>query len=722
MPKPPSAPRKPHLIEAHGHTRQDEWYWLRDREDPEVLAYLEEENAYAREALSGTDELAEEIRLEIHRRAVHDDVSVPQKRGMWEYYERTEFGREYARHIRRPSRPLSKLTMPRPMEFYSDEQLVLDENLEAEGHDYFEVGDMEVSPDGRLLAWLRDVTGDECFTLVVRDIATGEVVEEIEDVSYGLSWTADSSCLYYVRHDEALRPYQVWMHEIGSDISYDRLVMEEHDERFTVSVHESRTGRWVVIMTASSTTSEVHLIDASSQDARPFVVSEREAGVDYSVEHYVSDGTDYLVIVTNRDGARDFKVCKATVLQNAVSEWWTLIEHRDGFRIEDAEVFSGHLVVTARSGGEVGLWVHTLTDEEVGEGRRVEFGEGPVTCWTGASRPEDLRIAVGWTSMVQPTTICVLDLETMALEEVCCDMVRGYDAAKYRTQRIWATASDGVEVPISLVWRDGIELPAPVVLYGYGSYEACCDVAFSNARLSLLDRGIVYAIAHVRGGGEMGRGWYEQGQLVHKGTTFSDFVTCARHLCDEGWTERGRIAIRGRSAGGLLVGASVNLDPGLFSAVVAQVPFVDAVTTMMDDTIPLTVGEFEEWGNPGADSDAYHSMLQWSPYDNVSQDDYPAMLVTGGLHDPRVGFWEPLKWVQRLRECTTSNKPVILQIDTGAGHFGPSGRYDAWAEEALTLAFIASTLVADDRAEGVCADEVKGVSSGALAGDVPVAR
>jgi oligopeptidase B len=694
---PPAAERRPHTLELHGHRRTDDWYWLRDAADPDVAAHLAAENAYADELCAPLQPLADRIAGEIRHRVVEDDATVPVRWGHWEYFTRTREGAAYPIHYRRPARAVSPDTLPHRSDVAADEAVVLDENAEV-GGGYFACGGVHPSGDGTLLGWLGDTAGDERFTLHVRDLTdSGDVVDVVvaDDVAYGLAWGESGRWLYYVRHDDTLRPCAVWRAHL--DDRPHELVWEEPDERFAVSLGATRDGRWAVIASHATTTSETHLLDAANPAATPVAVRTRRDGVEYHVEHQHADGADRLWVITNADGAANFKLCRADLTPSGVTAWRDVIAERDDRRLDGVTAYAHHLLLTVRQHGDAALAVYPLD----GSGERpVRLGDTPATCWAAPGDPDGGDAVVGWTSLAAPDTACVLNLATGAVTTLAQRQVRGYDPDDYATERVWATADDGCAIPISLLWRpDAVgERPAPCVLYGYGSYEHSVDVAFSAARLSLVDRGVVYAIAHVRGGGEGGRAWYEQGRGLAKRTTFTDFVACARWLVDSGRVDPARLACRGRSAGGLLVGAAVNLAPDLFAAAVAEVPFVDAVTTMSDPTIPLTTGEWDEWGNPADDEAAYRAMLGWSPYDNVAAAPYPALYVTAGLADPRVGFWEPVKWVQRLRERTTSNNPVVLRVDVGGGHFGPSGRYAAWDEEARTTAWVLDALgVGDDK-------------------------
>jgi oligopeptidase B len=686
-------------LTAHGDTRTDDWYWLRDRDDPAVLAHLEAENAHTEAALAHVAGLRSALYDEMVARIQETDLSVPVRKGPYEYYTRTLEGSDYGIHCRRPVDG-------------GGEQVLLDENVEAGGHDYFALGTFTVSPDHRWLAYSTDTTGAERFDLHVRDLDGGaEVPGTVTDTGYGAAWANDDATVFYVRVDEANRPHQLWRHRVGTDPADDVLVLAEPDERFYLGVGRTKDGRFVVCTLESTVTSEVHVLDADDPDGTFRVVEPRRQGVEYWVEHD-RDGERFL-IVTN-DGAEDFRLVEAPDTDPSRSAWRDVVPARPGTRLDGVDPFAGRLVVAERSGGDTHLRVR-----EAATGAWHEIGrpETPSTVWAGANPEYDATtLRYEYTSLVTPRSVIDRDLvtgeETLRKRQ---PVLGGFDPARYRTARRWATAADGTEVPISLVWRadlvvdpEGDDGPAPdggapLLLYGYGSYEASMDPVFSSLRLSLLDRGVVYAIAHVRGGGELGRRWYEEGKLAAKPTTFTDFVSCARWLVATGWTSPDRLAARGGSAGGLLMGAVANLAPELFRAVVAEVPFVDCLTTILDETLPLTVLEWEEWGNPVTDPAIYAVMKSYSPYDNVrSVDDdgrpvrYPDVLATAGLSDPRVGYWEPAKWVARLRAANPENR-VLLHTELGAGHGGPSGRYEAWRDEALVLTFLLDALGIADR-------------------------
>jgi oligopeptidase B len=698
------------VISAHGDDRQDPWYWLRERDDPGVHAYLEAENAFTEESLSRLDALRAQLFEEMKARIKETDMSVPARRGPWWYYTRTEEGKDYGIHCRRPAHRSDEL--PPAGEPGDEEQVLLDENALAAGSEYFAVGTAVVSHDHRWLAFSTDRSGDEKYELrfnpLDAELSPSAAAETVPDTGYGLAWSRDADFVFYVRLDEAQRPYQLWRHRLGTDPATDVLVVEERDRRFSLGTGSSRDAAWVLVGLHSTNTSEWLAIPSDVPLTAPQPVLARREGVEYAVDHLTTDeGSGWFVALTNED-AQDFRVLAAPDAGvGRTHEWREVVPHRPGVRVEDVDAFSGALVLSERSEAQTHVRVLPLREpadpfgaDLLATGWLVPSADSPSSTWVGLNpEPDPATLRIGRTSMVTPSSVLQVELatrrETLLKQE---PVLGGFDSGEYRTYREWATGDDGTRVPISVVHRADTVLPAPCVLYGYGAYEVSIDPAFSHHRVSLLDRGVVFAVAHVRGGGEMGRAWYEAGRMEHKANTFADFVSCGQHLLAANIARADALAARGGSAGGLLIGAVANQAPELFRALVAQVPFVDVVTTMLDDGLPLTVGEWEEWGNPLADVQAYWRMLTYSPYDNVSADNrdgsartYPDLLVTGGLNDPRVSYWEPAKWVAKLRALSPSTR-VLLKTELGAGHGGPSGRYEAWKEEALVFAFLLDAL------------------------------
>jgi oligopeptidase B len=719
MATPPEAPQRPYAIVAHGDERQDPWYWLHEREDPEVLAYLQAENAYTDEVLAPLGPLKDELFEEMKARIKETDMSVPTRRGPWWYYTRTEEGKDYAIHCRRPARGPEEL--PPAGEPGDEEQVLLDENALAAGSEYFAVGSAAVSRDHLWLAYTTDRAGDERYELRFKplDAETSPAMapEVVPEVGYGLAWSAEGDQVFYVRLDDALRPYQLWRHRLGGDPDQDTLVYEEQDRRFALGTGSTRDEAFVLVGLHSTNTTEWLALPSDQPLTAPAVVMPRREGVEYALDHLTPapGGPRWFVALTNED-AQDFRVLaapdtapgSASGAASGADAWREVVPHRPGVRVEDVDAFARALVLSERTDAQTQVRVLPLAGagpdpfgaDPLAGAWIVPSIDSPSSTWLGPNPETDApTLRIGRTSMVTPASVLQVSLadrvETLLKQE---PVLGDFDPARYTTYREWATADDGTRVPVSVVHRRGLDLPAPCVLYGYGAYEVSIDPSFSHHRLSLLDRGVVFAIAHVRGGGEMGRAWYEGGRMENKANTFSDFVGCARHLAERGIARDGALAGRGASAGGLLIGAVANQTPERFRALVAEVPFVDCVTTMLDDTLPLTVGEWEEWGNPLADEAAYWRMLGYSPYDNVSATGadgraraYPDLFVTSGLNDPRVSYWEPAKWVAKLR-ATTPTTRVVLRTELGAGHGGPSGRYDSWKEEATVFAFLLDAL------------------------------
>ncbi|HEY5302770.1 MAG TPA: S9 family peptidase [Acidimicrobiales bacterium] len=715
MPSTPHVPQRSHLIERHGDTRIDPYYWLNERENEEVLAHLRAENAFLASELAYLAPLENQLFDEIKARIEETDISVPVRRGVWWYYERTREGLNYPISCRlRVSDGADAPPVITPGVELDGEQVILDENVEAEGHDFLSVGVLAVSPDDAWVAVGTDFEGDERHHLSLRPLAgQAPVDDELEDVYYGFAWAGDSRHFFYTRVDDAMRPWQLWRHELGTASDADVLVLQEDDAQFNVSVGRSRDDDVLLVAISSSSTSEMLFLDAHTPTERFQLLEPRSAGIEYGVEHYRdTTGRSWWLKITNED-ATDFRLLARPVGEDTQT-WRELIAHRPGQRLDGVDAFSTFLAISERYEGSATVRIAPLVDgpdpfgEDLLAGARfVEAGAGPATVSLSANAMyETLSLRVSITSLVTPRLVGDVDVATGAMTTLKQQQVLGgYDASHYVTGRLWVNASDGERVPVSVVARHDVvrvapdgslspAAPAPFLLYGYGSYEISIDPSFSSLRLSLLDRGVIFAIAHVRGGGEMGRSWYEMGKLAQKPTTFSDFVAVTRALIDEGWTTPSQLAARGGSAGGLLMGSVMNLAPDLYRCVVAEVPFVDALTTMLDESLPLTVGEWEEWGNPDASAEAYRTMKSYSPYDNVraTNDDgsprvYPHVFAAAGLNDSRVGYWEPAKWVLKLRDSNSANV-AYLKTEMGAGHGGPSGRYDAWRDEAQVFAFV----------------------------------
>ncbi|TMD35051.1 MAG: S9 family peptidase [Chloroflexi bacterium] len=675
---PPIPAERPTVLTKHGDSRIDPYFWLRQRANPEVIAYLEAENLFADAVMAPAARLQQRLYQEIVDRVEQTDTSPPTYfKGYW-HYTRTVEGLDYDIHCRR------KGSMDAP------EEVELDGNELATGHDYFELGYVEHSPDENILAYAIDLTGNELHQVRFRDLSTGRDLPDIlNDLYYGSAWSADSKTFLYVRPDKAMRPYQVWRHELGTPISSDVLVLQENDERFELGVELTKSERYIIFTSSSQITSESRYLRSDDPAGEPILFEARRHGVEYSVDHQ----EDRFLILTN-DGAHDFKLVAAPIDRPGREAWTDLVPEREGVRLNAIDVHINHVVIGQRSDGLQRLEV---LDTRSGELHLVEQPDTTYTAYAGSNPVYDSSVMRYFcTSLTAPWSSFDYDMDSRERTLVKEQPVRGgYNREDYITDRLWATSADGVRVPLSLVYRRDLARNGtnPTLLYGYGAYELPSDPMFDAARLSLLDRGFIYAIAHVRGGGEMGREWYEDGKFLTKTNTFDDFIACAVELIDQGYTSPRHLAIRGRSAGGLLIGAVLNARPDLFACAVAQVPFVDALTTMLDESIPLTVNEYEEWGDPN-DPEFYDYMKSYSPYDNVRRVGYPAVLVTAGLNDPRVPFWEPAKWVAKLRSATLSSRPILLKTDLESGHSGPSGRYESWREEAFVSAFVVDQLAA----------------------------
>jgi oligopeptidase B len=693
VPQPPSAQQVPFERTHHGDTVSDPYAWLADPKDPETIAYLEAENGYLEAMTAGLSDLRTAIFGEIKARTQETDLSVPVRKGGWWRYARTVEGQQYAIHCRR--RVLDgEIAPPLPEDGkpLDGEEVLLDGNELAAGAGYFSLGALSVSPDERLLAYSTDFAGDERYTLRIRDLISGQVLpDEIPGTFYGCAWSLDGTALFYITVDDAWRPYRVWRHMVGTPASGDAVVFEEADERFWVGIGTSRDERYICVHSASKLTGEWWLLDAAAPEGSFQVVAPRRQGVEYDVEV----AGDRLLILHN-GGAENFELATAPLPGAGDSRTWTpLIPHRADTRLLGVNAFATCTVVYFRRDGLTGLRVLAADGAE----RDITFPEPVYTVAPGAN-PEFTQTTyrLSYNSMVTPGTVYDCELATGALTMLKQQPVlpspsgAAFSSADYEQHREWATAPDGTRVPISLVCRKGTprDGSAPFLLYGYGSYEHSIDPGFSIPRLSLLDRGFGYAIAHVRGGGELGRPWYEHGKLLEKKNTFTDFAACAEHLVSEGWTSASRLIARGASAGGLLMGAVANLAPSAIAGIVAQVPFVDTLNTILDPSLPLTVTEWEEWGDPLHDPAVYEYMKSYAPYENVSPASYPAIFAITSLNDTRVRYHEPAKWIARLRAAGRGG-PFLLKTEMEAGHGGRSGRYDAWQEEALILAWIIAT-------------------------------
>lgn len=670
-PAAPQAEVKPKQNALHGVTWEDPYYWMREREDAAVTAYLEAENEYAEQMMAPTEALQQELYDKMLSHIDENELSAPFLRGGYWYYSRNEQGKNYEIHCRK------KGTLDAP------EEVILDENKLAEGKDYFAVGVFQPSPDGRLLAYSTDEVGNERYTLRVLNLETGEHEgTSVPDTYYSVAWANDNRTLFYDRVDRANRPYRLYRHVLGTDPATDVLVYEEADERFFLEVERTRSDAYILLSLGSAVTTEVRFLDANTPTGEFRVIAPRKQNVEYRVDHH----SDRFYVVSNED-AVNFRLFEAKLDALEREKWIELIGERPDVTLRSVDAFANHLAIWERAGGLSQLRVRDL---QSGEEHTVEFPEPTYAAWPDANYTFDTtQLRLAYTSLVTPRSVFDYDMVSRGRTLVKQKNVPNYDATQYGTARIFATAQDGTAVPISLVWRKGTRDagPAPLLLEGYGSYGANYDPYFSATNLALLDRGMILGIAHVRGGGEKGRRWYEDGKYLKKKNTFTDFIAAAAHLVALEWTKPHLLAISGRSAGGLLMGAVTNMRPDLFAVVVAGVPFVDVLNTMLDPSIPLTVTEWEEWGNPN-DPEYFAYMRSYAPYENIGTTRYPHMLVTAGLNDPRVAYWEPAKWVARMRATTAPGSVLLLKTNMGAGHGGASGRYDYLKEIAFEDAFI----------------------------------
>lgn len=670
---PPVAQRIPHELTAHGHTRIDDYYWLRERDHSDVLAYLEAENDYTEAATAELEPLRRELLAEMTGRIEQDDQTVPARERDYEYYLRWVTGSEHPLVCRRGLAP------------GASEEVMLDSDALAEGHEFFELAQAEVSENQMLLAYSVDTIGRRFYTIHVEDLGSGELLSDrIPDTNGQLEWAANDRTLLYVKQDpETLRSFQVLRHTLGDDPREDKLVYSELDETFEVSLSKTKSREYLMLDVYSTLSTEVRLLDAHTPDAQPRLFAARERGLEYAVDHL---GESFYVL-TNLD-AQNFRVMRTPVGKTDKPHWRELIAHRPDVRVQSIELFDDRLVLEQRRRGLVELVVHQLDGSP---SRTIEFADPAYIAYAVDNLELDAdKLRVSYESMTTPPSVFDIDMSTG--ERTLLDQQKvlgGFDPSNYVSERLDAPARDGTAVPISLVYRRDRPLDGskPLLLYAYGSYGESLDADFSANRLSLLDRGFAYAIAHVRGGEELGREWYEDGRLLNKQNSFTDFIDCGEFLISQGYADRSQLFAEGGSAGGLLVGAVVNMRPELFAGALAQVPFVDVVTTMLDDSIPLTTSEYDEWGNP-ADKAYYDYMLGYSPYDNVRAQDYPALLVTAGLHDSQVQYWEPAKWVAKLRATKTDDNLLLLRTDMSAGHGGTSGRLAVLEDIAFEYAFL----------------------------------
>jgi len=669
----PLASKKPHLLETHGHKRQDSYYWMNDRENPEVIDYLNAENAYLKEVMKPTELLQEQLFEEMKGRIKEQDESVPYFKSGYFWYSRFEKGSEYPVLCRKFG------------SLEAQEEIILDVNILAEGKSYFQIGQAICSTNQQLLAFAADEVGRRIYSIHFKNLATQEILkDQIPEVTGNFVWAADQQNIFYSKQDpETLRSFQIFKHILGTPSTQDLLIYEELDEEFSCVVHKTKSEKYIFIHSESTISSEVRFIPAD-QPTVPFqILQARIPHLEYAADHY----GEHFYIRTN-DQAQNFKLVKAPLTNPSKENWIDVIPHRPEVLLEDFDLFSKYLVTQERSNGLTQIRIQPWS----GEGHCLAFEDETYTAYVGTNPEFDTDVLrFGYNSLVSPSS--VYDYHMVTREKTLLkqqEVVGGHDPNAYHSERIWAKAADGVLVPISLVYQKSTFSKSgknPLLLYAYGSYGYSMDAYFSSNRLSLLQRGFVFAIAHIRGGEDLGRAWYEDGKLLKKRNTFTDFISCAEHLVQQHYTSPTQLYAMGGSAGGLLMGAVINMRPDLFNGIVANVPFVDVVTTMLDESIPLTTGEFQEWGNP-KEKEFYDYMLSYSPYDNVSAQAYPNLLVTSGLHDSQVQYWEPTKWVAKLREEKTDQNLLLLFTNMEAGHGGASGRFNPLKEIALEYAFL----------------------------------
>ncbi len=673
-PEPPIAKVIPFSIEKHGTTRIDNYYWLNDRENPEVIDYLEKENRYYQEATTHTKDFQNELFEEMKSRIKEDDQSVPYFYNGYYYITRFEKGKDYPIYARKKG------------SLEAAEEIMFDCNEYAKGHTYFQMVGLSVSEDNKWVAFGVDTVSRRKYTIQIKNLQTGETLEvKIENTTGGATWAADNKTLFYSRKDEVtLRPDTIYKHILGTDPKEDALVYHEKDDTFNVSVYKSKSRKYIIISSESTLTSEYQLLPSATPEASFKVFQKRTRGLEYSVSHY----DDSFYILTNKDKATNFKLMKTHEDNTSKVYWVDLIPHREEVLLEDIDIFKDYLVVSERANGLNQIRIMPWEAPEY----YLPFDLETYSCYTSTNVDFDTDILrYSYQSLATPPSVIDFNMKTKTKTILKEQEVLGgkFDKNNYTEERVWATATDGTKVPISMVYQKDIALNGnnPFLLYAYGSYGMTMEPYFSSTRLSLLDRGFIYAIAHVRGGEDMGRDWYEDGKLLNKKNTFTDFIDCSKFVIENKYTSSKHLYAEGGSAGGLLMGAIINMAPQLYKGVIAQVPFVDVVTTMLDESIPLTTGEYDEWGNPN-EKEYYDYMLSYSPYDTILEQEYPNMYVSTGLHDSQVQYWEPAKWVAKLRVMKTDNNQLYLDTNMDTGHGGASGRFEALKELAKEFAFL----------------------------------
>lgn len=673
--QPPIANKIPKSLEIHDDVRIDNYFWLNDREDPAVIKYLEDENAYTKAVLKHTEAFQTDLFEEMKARIKEDDTSVPYKfNGYW-YITRYEKGKDYPVYLRKKEN------------LDAGDEILFDCNEMAKGFAYFKLGGISISPDNTMASFSVDTVSRRQYTLQIKNLVSGEVFsDKIENTTGSSTWANDNKTLFYSKKDEVtLRSDTIYKHKLYTDASLDTLIYKEEDDTFNTFIYKSKSKKYLIIGSSSTLTSEYRILNADTPDEDFKIFSERERELEYSIAHY----NDSFYILTNKDNATNFKLQKTLETQTSQEHWEDVLPHRDHVLLEDIEIFRSHLVVNERENGLNQIRIISWNGEE---DYYLPFNNETYTASIGNNPDFDNTfLRYSYNSLTHPNS--VIDYNFLTRQEIVQKeqevLGDSFDKNNYESKRVWATAKDGVKIPMSIVYKKGLVLDGsnPLLQYAYGSYGSTIDPYFSTIRLSLLDRGFIYVIAHIRGGEYLGRNWYEDGKLLTKKNTFTDFIDCSEYLIEEKYTSPEHLYAMGGSAGGLLMGAIINSKPELYNGVIAAVPFVDVVTTMLDDEIPLTTGEYDEWGNPN-DKAYYDYIKSYSPYDNVEAKAYPNMLVTTGLHDSQVQYWEPAKWVAKLRELKTDSNKLLFHIDMDAGHGGASGRFESLKEVALEYAFL----------------------------------
>ncbi len=673
--EPPVAPRMAHVDTLHGEVRVDDYFWLREKTNPAVISYLEAENAWTKEGMKHTEGLQDRLYQEMLGRIKENDFSVPYREGNWWYYTRTEQGKSYPIFARKRGST------------QGTEEIYFDQNAAAAGKKFHALGGMDVSPDGKLLIYLEDTTAFREYTLYVKNLESGEILDQIPHVWNGTAWADDNRTFFYMTADSAKRGNAVWRHVLGTPREQDVRIFEENDVLNNAGVFRSRSGKYVFITSDGFTSSEWKVIPTANPTAEPKLIAPRRQGVEYSVDH----ANGFFLIYTN-DGATNFRIAKAPEDNPGPEHWTDWLPHRDSVFVESVDAFKRFIVVSERAGGLRRLRV---TDVGSGTSHYVTFPESAYGVFPSSNPEFDTDLyRFSYSSLITPPSVYDYNLATHRRTlKKRAEIPSGFNASAYEVRRFFAPARDGIQVPVSLLMKKGTRLDGsnPALLYAYGSYGSTMEPTFNSNVLSLVDRGFIYAIAHIRGGQEMGRRWYDDGKMMHKLNTFYDFIDVGEDLVKRKYTSSSKLVANGGSAGGLLMGAVANLRPDLFRAIVADVPFVDVINTMMDGSLPLTAQEWEQWGNPRI-KEQYDYMMRYSPYDNVKAQDYPWMLVTTSLNDSQVMYWEPAKWVAKLRANKTDHNPLYFKTNMAGGHGGSSGRYDRLHEAAFRYAFMLSAV------------------------------